>query len=98
MIMAIINIISITGKPVINKKWISFFYGRHGLLAFEIKRSSRFDHKDLRSLKLFMQDYPGAKCYFIYGGTETFYIDNVEIIPYPQAICTITQILDSNSH
>lgn len=68
-------------------------YGRHGLLAFEIKRSSRFDHKDLRSLKLFLQDYPSAKGYFIYGGTETLYIDDIQIIPYHQAICSITQLL-----
>lgn len=69
-------------------------YGKRGLLAFEIKRSSRFDHKDLRSLKLFLQDYPGAKGYFIYGGTETLYIEGIQIMPYHQAIQNIDSILN----
>lgn len=68
-------------------------YGKRGLLAFEIKRSNRFSRKDLGSLKLFSQDYPNVKSYFVYGGTETAYIDGIQIIPYLKAISSITQLL-----
>lgn len=71
-------------------------YGPNGLLAFEIKRSSRFDTRDLRHLKLFLQDYPEAKCYFIYGGSEKFFIDNIEIIPYDFAIRNVSKLMKNS--
>ena len=43
-------------------------YGARGIVAFEIKRSNRFSQKDFSSLKLFMQDYPMASAYFLFGG------------------------------
>jgi predicted AAA+ superfamily ATPase len=68
-------------------------YGNNGLLAFEIKRSSRLDKNELRNLKLFSQDYPTAKCYFIYGGVESIYMDGIDILPYQQAIANVYSLL-----
>ena len=69
-------------------------YGENGLLAFEIKKSSRFNKKDLSGLKLFLQDYPNARCYYVYGGSEVFYVDGIQIIPYLQALKTISNLLE----
>jgi len=56
-------------------------YGPKGLLAFEVKRSSRVSSSDLRGLKLFHKDYPMARLYFAYGGTRVMREGPIEIIP-----------------
>jgi len=38
-------------------------YGPKGLMAFEVKRSSRLSKKDLNGLKMFHNDFPEAKLY-----------------------------------
>ena len=56
-------------------------YGAEGLIALEVKRTSRFDRKDLRGLVAFKSDYPTARCILLYGGTETLFVGDVEILP-----------------
>lgn len=68
-------------------------YGEKGLIAFEIKRSNRFDKKDLHALKIFIQDYPQAKCYLLYGGSEKIYLDAVTVLPYTEAIKNVLKLL-----
>ena len=46
-------------------------YGKRGLKAFEVKRTSRIVEGMLRGLRIFQKDYPSAKSYFIYGGSES---------------------------
>jgi predicted AAA+ superfamily ATPase len=56
-------------------------YGEQSLIALEVKRTNRFDRKDLRGLKAFKSDYPSARCILLYGGTEKLYMDDIEILP-----------------
>lgn len=56
-------------------------YGERGLLAFEVKRSDRLRSGDLKGLRLFSEDYPMAKPYFLYGGNKRFREDGIEVMP-----------------
>ncbi len=57
-------------------------YGETGLWAFEIKHTQHITPKMLRGLNEFQQDYPMAKCYLLYMGHETLYLNNT-IIAHP---------------
>ncbi len=56
-------------------------YGKNVFWAIEVKNSSAIHPSDLRSLKSFGQDYPEAKRYLIYLGTERLKRDNILIEP-----------------
>ena len=71
-------------------------YGAEGLIALEVKRSNRFDRKDLKGLKAFKSDYPSARCILLYGGKENLYYDDLEIIPMEKIIRNPQQLLPSN--
>jgi predicted AAA+ superfamily ATPase len=68
-------------------------YGERGIKAFEIKSSKNFLRSDLRSLQTFLEDYPIAKGYLIYGGHKRMYYKNIEIIPAKEALLTLPEIL-----
>ncbi|MDL1967052.1 MAG: ATP-binding protein [Deltaproteobacteria bacterium] len=70
-------------------------YGPKGLLAFEIKRSSRIAKKDLNGLKSFANDYPEAKLYMLYGGSRPEYVDNISILPVEKALKELPSILQN---
>jgi predicted AAA+ superfamily ATPase len=57
------------------------FYGSNGLLAVEVKRSSRFNEEMLKGLKTFKSDYPEARTVFVYGGNKKMNFQNIEVIP-----------------
>lgn len=69
-------------------------YGKKGLIAIEVKRSTRISPKDLQGLKLFFEDYPEAKLYLFYGGKERQYIDGIEIIPVETALNELPTLLN----
>lgn len=56
-------------------------YGPNGLIAIEVKRSNRLRGGELNGLKLFKQDYPVAKTYFIWGSDDEREVDGIKIIP-----------------
>lgn len=56
-------------------------YGPRGLIGIEVKASAHVSQRDLRGLKLFLQDYPKSKSYIVYGGSQRKKIDNIEMIP-----------------
>ncbi|MGB5159264.1 ATP-binding protein [Desulfobacterium sp. N47] len=68
-------------------------YGEKGIFAFEIKRKAKYSAKDLNGLKLFLQDYPMAKAFLLYGGTKRFYEEGIQIIPIQEAITQMYQLL-----
>lgn len=70
-------------------------YGPKGLLAFEIKRSSRISKKDLNGLKSFANDYPEAKLYMLYGGSRQEYVDNISILPVEKGLKELPSILQN---
>ena len=71
-------------------------YGPKGLLAFEIKRSSRISKKNLKGLKLFANDYPEAKLYMLYGGSRQEYVNNISILPVEKALKELPAILQNS--
>ena len=68
-------------------------YGTKGLLAFEIKRSSRITSAMLGGLKSFLADYPVAKAYFAYTGNRRMYDNKIEIVPVLEILNNLETIL-----
>lgn len=56
-------------------------YGKNTFMAIEVKNASVVHPSDLRSLKAFGLDYPEAKMYLLYRGTESLKKDNIRIEP-----------------
>ncbi|PIQ43902.1 MAG: ATPase [Gammaproteobacteria bacterium CG11_big_fil_rev_8_21_14_0_20_46_22] len=77
-----------------DKKEVDFIlYGKKGFFAFEIKRKARLDTKDFKGLKAFAKDYPEAKFYMLYGGNETYFEGNVQVVPFKQALRNLPKLL-----
>jgi len=68
-------------------------YGKNGFYAFEIKLGSTFSPTWTRALQSFAKDYPEAKLYLLYLGTQTHYYKNITIIPFEKVLTTLTEIL-----
>ena len=68
-------------------------YGARGLKAFEIKSKKNISRTDLNGLVTFLKDYPMAKCYMIYGGSERRYFGNIEAIPFVESLKDLPKIL-----
>lgn len=68
-------------------------YGASGFVAFEIKRSAQVRAEDLRGLREFKNDYPGAKTYFLYGGNRSYDEDGVCFRPYETALKDLPALL-----
>jgi predicted AAA+ superfamily ATPase len=77
-----------------DKKEVDFvLYGNNGFLAFEIKRKNNLNAKDFKGLKAFSEDYPEAKLFLLYGGQEHYYENNIEVMPFNEALKKLPQIL-----
>ena len=68
-------------------------YGPRGLLAIEIKRSTRIQPKDARALREFKKDYPPAKCYLFFGGSTPLYMDDIIALPMERALTNLGELL-----
>jgi predicted AAA+ superfamily ATPase len=68
-------------------------YGPGGLIAIEVKRSAHVHSKNLRGLKEFKKDYPPARCYLFYGGSEPLYMGDITVLPVEQALRNLDQLL-----
>jgi len=68
-------------------------YGPKGLLAFEIKRTSRMTSAMLGGLKSFLEDYPMAKAYFVYTGNRRMYDGKIEIVPVFEILKNLKTLL-----
>lgn len=73
-------------------------YGERGLLAIEVKRSSRFNHHDLSSLKLFLGDYPEGKAFFLYGGQHKLEVEGVQILPFHYFFTHASELLENTEN
>ena len=69
-------------------------YGPKGFFAFEIKRSSSVNRYDAKGLLSFAQDYPEAKLFLVYNGTEKYYFDTVTAIPMSELLLHLPTILN----
>jgi len=61
-------------------------YGERGLHAFEVKRSSRFRETDLASLRAFCSDYPEARACLLYGGSNRYRFDRIDVLPLGEGL------------
>ena len=68
-------------------------YGDRGIIAIEVKRSSKVRLNELSGLKLFLKDYPMAKAYYFYGGSRYYKEGNIEIIPISDALSDLNKWL-----
>lgn len=68
-------------------------YGPRGLHAFEIKKSSHLPGKALKGLKTFKEDYPEAKLWMIFMGTQKEYYDNITVLPFEETLKELPTIL-----
>jgi hypothetical protein len=68
-------------------------YGPKGLLAFEIKRTSRITSAMFGGLKSFLTDYPMAKAYFVYMGNRRMFEDKIEVIPVLEILKNLKTLL-----
>ena len=71
-------------------------YGPNGLLAVEVKRSTRIQSRDTRSLREFRKDYPPARCFVFYGGPSPLYMDGVTVLPIEHALKDLRRILTNS--
>lgn len=70
-------------------------YGQSALLAFEIKHTKTIHARMLTGLKHFKADYPMAKCYLIYMGSQTRYLaDGIIALPFEKALWDLPHLLD----
>lgn len=68
-------------------------YGPSGLLAFEVKRSSRVNEGDIDGLLAFIEDYPMARPYLFFGGTRAYSIKGIDVLPFDQGLKGLRHIL-----
>ncbi len=69
-------------------------HGENALLAFEIKHSKTIHTKMLTGLKHFKQDYPMAKCYILYLGTQTLHLaDGITAVPFTEVLFKLPNYL-----
>ena len=68
-------------------------YGPRGLLAIEIKRSTRIQPRDARALREFKKDYPPARCYLFFGGSTPLYMGDIIALPMESALTNLRELL-----
>jgi uncharacterized protein len=73
-------------------------YGERGLVAIEVKRSSRYVERDLANLRLFGQDYPMAHRFLFYGGDREYIADGIRVVPLARALPDLPSIIGGESH
>lgn len=77
-----------------NGKEVDFvLYGSRGFLAFEITRTARINKGVVGGLKSFLEDYPEASAYCIYGGSRRMYEGKIEVVPVRETFKNLKEIL-----
>ncbi len=56
-------------------------YGETRFWAIEVKNKKLVNSSDLKSLKIFREDYPECRLILLYNGTERLSVDGIECIP-----------------
>jgi predicted AAA+ superfamily ATPase len=80
-----------------NDREVDFvLYGPRGLLAFEIKRTTRVTQAMLGGLRSFVADYPMASAHFVYMGNRRMNEGDIDIIPALQILKDLPRLLSGN--
>ena len=93
-LIALINYKSLNLSPYYwhtkdHKEVDLILYGEAGFMAIEIKSSIKVRDEDLKALKLFKNDYPMAELKLIYGGDESFTIDDIDCLPIKESLLNL---------
>ncbi|MFH1488692.1 MAG: DUF4143 domain-containing protein [Pseudomonadota bacterium] len=65
-----------------NKMEVDFIvYGENTFFAIEVTKASRVREDDTAGLKAFLHEYPKAKAYLLYGGSDCYYEDKIHFTP-----------------
>lgn len=77
-----------------DQKEVDFvLYGERGLVAVEVKRGSQIREADLVGLRLLGEDYPSARRFLFYGGTRTYEMSGVRVLPLERALPDLPTLL-----
>ena len=68
-------------------------YGPKGIHAFDLKHDDRVRQEDTSGLKLFLQDYPSAKCHLLYLGNDEYFESDISIMPLETALKKLVAII-----
>jgi len=68
-------------------------YGERGLVAVEVKRTSRLRQEDLATLRLLGEDYPMARRVLLYGGAREYAVDGIRVLPLGSALPQLRTLL-----
>jgi predicted AAA+ superfamily ATPase len=71
-------------------------YGERGLIAIEVKHSSRIHARSIRGLRLFLSDYPEARAYLFYMGKREEYWEGIHVIPVDKALRSLPGLLSGS--
>lgn len=69
-------------------------YGEDGFFVFEVKRSSRIREQDLAGMNTFLESYPQATPYLLYGGEEKRQLGKIQLLPIGEALRDLPRILN----
>lgn len=72
-------------------------YGKKGLLAFEVKRSNKIAQESFRGLKGFLNEYPAAKAFLVYGGTHQMREGDISVLPMVSCLRNLPALLGEKS-
>ncbi len=65
-------------------------YGENHFYAMEVKNATQIYPKSLKSLKVFLNDYPEASAVLLYRGTEKLVIDGITCWPVDDFLHQLT--------
>ena len=68
-------------------------YGKRGIKAFEVKRTEKAFSPMFKGLKNFLDDYPQASGFFVYGGKRRMREGEIEILPVEEALKDLAKLL-----
>ncbi|TAN34108.1 ATP-binding protein [Patescibacteria group bacterium] len=68
-------------------------YGKRGIVAIEVKRTKNIQSKHLRSLSLFLADYPMAKTLMLYGSDRLMHDGKNTIVPINSFLTKMTEYI-----
>ena len=68
-------------------------YGEKGLLAFEIKHTTRLTSQDFKGLKTFKQDYPMTCCFMVYRGDREYFEQDIHVTSMQSILFKLRSLL-----
>ena len=69
-------------------------YGPRGIVAIEVKRSARVHKEALKGLSAFLEEYPMARAYLLYGGDRDRWEGKIHIVPLEDFLKHLPEALE----